>query len=144
MAGAPKKPALSVSEPPSGLKTPIGSTDDVSLADTPAGNAMAFMQMVYDIRDARKDIARHDAAITALSTSVGKMDKEIAVMAERVSHLPGKAYVIVVAVGIVGFCATAVGFGPQLQSVAQSLFSPTNEATDLLHDRDRLSEAPDK
>lgn len=74
--------------------SPTGTTTDTDLVGTAAGMTMTMGQLLSDVRGLRRDVDRHEPLLQILQGAVSKLTADVSALTERVSHLPGKGFII--------------------------------------------------
>ena len=75
------------------------------------------MDQRLDRLEARFD--KLDDRFVTFSDRVGGVEREVAVLAERVSHLPGKGYIVSTALLIIAAVTAVITFGEKLQQLVR-------------------------
>ena len=96
----------------------VGTTADMSVAETPSGNTLTMIQVLFDVRELRGDVAAHEAALGTLNAAVAELRAQTGAMSDRSGRLASRGFVLLAALIVAVVAVAAVAYAPQLQELA--------------------------
>jgi hypothetical protein len=93
----------------------VGTTSEISVAETPSGNTLTMIQVLNEISELRDVTTSHEVVLTNLAKAVDDLRATTTGLAQQYHRLPGRSFVLIVAIIIAAICVGVVAFGPDLR-----------------------------